>query len=79
VSTIVQCFHDRLKLPIGCVVVLLSTRAGSRSEVDWLEDPEFVELIVNAGKYEATGIGLQNDGLLPVVMLEDRSICKGLL
>jgi hypothetical protein len=78
VSPLFHRVHDHWDLPIVRVVVLFGSAAFSGVEVERLEDPESVELIENAGDCEAAGIGLQNDWLLQVEMLEDQCVIKGL-
>jgi hypothetical protein len=77
VAPLLQSLHDGQELSIVRVVVLFGTCAFPRVEVDWSENPETVILVENAGYGQAACIGLQNNRLCRVEMVENWCIGEG--
>jgi len=71
VAPLHHSLHDGQELPIVRVVVLFGTCAFLRVEVDRSENPETVILVENAGYREAASIGLQNNQLCLIEMVEN--------
>jgi len=77
VAPLVDGLHDGQELPIVCVTVLFGTCAFWRVEVDRSENPETVILVQNTGYGEDVCIGLQNNQLCRVGMVETWCISEG--
>jgi len=77
VAPLLHSLHDGQELPIVHVLVLFGTCGFSRAEVDWSENPETVILVVNAGYGEATCVGLQNNRLWRIEMVQNWCISEG--
>jgi len=69
VAPLLHSPHDGQDFPIVSVVVLFSTFAFSRVEVDRSENPETVIPVENASHGETACIGLQNNRLCRVEMV----------
>ena len=77
VAPLLLSLHDGQELPMVCVVVLFGTCAFSRVEVDQSGNPENVILVENASYGETACIGLQNDWLCRIEMVENWCIGEG--
>jgi len=78
VAPLLHSLYARQELPNVRVGVLFGTCAFSRVEVDRSENPETVVRVENAGYGEAACIGLQNNQLCRVEMVENWFIREGL-
>ena len=77
VAPLLHSLHNGQEFPIVRIVVLFGTCAFSREEVDWSVNPETVILVENASYGEATCIGLKNNRLCRVEMVENWCISEG--
>jgi hypothetical protein len=77
VAPLLHSRHDGQELLIVRVLVLFGTCAFWRVEVDWSVNPETVILVENAGYGEAACIGLRNNRLCQVKMVENWCVIEG--
>jgi len=76
-APLLHSLHNGQEIPIVCVVVLFGTCAFSRVEVYRSENPKTVILVENVGYGEAACIGLHNNRLCRIEIVEDWCISEG--
>ena len=71
VAPLLHSLHAVQEIPIVCILVLFGICALLRVKVEWFENPKTVIRVEDARYGEAASIGLQNNALCLVKMVEN--------